>query len=355
MILFVFGTTAEAIKIAPLVIKLESLQSDFTLLSTGQQGNQAETTLRSLGVKSEVKYLIYRKKPISNFGQATRWFLTSSIEILLRSKSRLELSWKTNDFVIIHGDTLSTFLGLIFALRFRKSLAHIEAGLRSYRIFHPFPEEIVRRVVALFSDVNFAPSDDAVLNLQKMRGAIINTQGNTAIDAMSLFDQSNLKESKIPFCLVLLHRTELIHNSRLMKETLQELGLLSRSISVVMVQDYVTEERMRNLVKDFPGVEIVGKQDFYSFQMLLRTSSFVITDSGGLQEECAAIGKPCLIHRIATERSEGIGRNAVLSRWEKGRISNFYSVFHSLEKPVSNQVAQPTSIILESLRQMKAL
>jgi UDP-N-acetylglucosamine 2-epimerase (non-hydrolysing) len=355
MILFVFGTTAEAIKIAPLVLELETLGSEFALLSTGQQGDQAESTLRTFGIKAHVNYLISRSHPISNISEAFLWFLSASMTIIFKSKSRPPIGRTSSVFVVIHGDTLSTFLGLIFALRFRNSVVHIEAGLRSHKIFHPFPEEIVRRSVALFSDVNFAPSDEAMLNLKDKRGISINTYGNTAIDAMARFSHSAQKKPKDPFCLVLLHRTELVRNTKLMKDTLQELGVLSRSISVVMVQDYVSEERMRSLVGEFPGMTVIGKQDFISFQKMLGDSSFVITDSGGVQEECAALGKPCLIHRIATERPDGVGQNALLSNWEKGQIIYFYNNFHSFEYPISNEKSQPTSIILDSLRNLKIL
>ena len=355
MIIFVFGTTAEAIKIAPLVLELETLERDFTLLATGQQGTQPENTLRLFGIKSEVKYLIYRAQPISSISEATLWFLTGFLRIMFGSKARFFTSSNVNDFVIIHGDTLSTFLGLVLSIRFRKYLGHIEAGLRSHRLLHPFPEELVRRIVGSFSNVNFSPSEDAVFNLRHKRGITINTYGNTALDAMSHFNQSTLKESQESFCLVLLHRTELVRNSKLMKQTLQELGVLSKAIPVVMVQDYVSEDRMRNLVKEFPGITIIGKQDFASFQTLLRTSSFVITDSGGLQEECAAIGKPCLVHRIATERSDGLGDNALLSGCEKGQILSFYNNYHSFEKPISVEKLRPTSIIVDSLRELRVL
>jgi UDP-N-acetylglucosamine 2-epimerase (non-hydrolysing) len=302
-----------------------------------------------------VKYLVYRDQPISSISEAAAWFLVSCVKIVFGSKSPVTGTSKNKDFVIVHGDTLSTFLGLTLSIRFRKSLGHIEAGLRSHRIFHPFPEELVRRIVGRFSDLNFAPSDEAMLNLQDKRGVTIHTYGNTTLDAMALFDQSSLRNPKDAFCLVLLHRTELVRNSKLMKETLDEIGMLSKKIPVVMVQDYVSEERMRNLVKHFPEIKIIGKQDFFSFQSLLRTSSFVITDSGGLQEECAAIGKPCLVHRVATERSDGIGVNALLSRCEKGQITDFFNIYRSFERPIEVKKSRPTSIIVDSLRELRVL
>ena len=355
MIFFVFGTTAEAIKIAPLVLEFETLGSQFILLSTGQQGAQPEDTLKALGVNSEVEYLNHRDHPISNISEAASWFLASFVKIVFDSKSIVSGISKNRDFVIVHGDTLSTLLGLVFSIRFRKSLGHIEAGLRSHKVFHPFPEELVRRIVGRFSDMNFAPSDEAIHNLQHAPGISVHTHGNTALDAMALFDQSNMKQPGGPFCLVLLHRTELVRNSKLMRETLEEIGELSEQISVVMVQDYVSEGRMRDLVKQYPGVEIIGKQDFFSFQKLLRTSLFVITDSGGLQEECAAIGKPCLVHRFATERSDGVGANALLSLCERGQIIDFYKNYRSFERPSLSEKLRPTSIILESLKEMKLI
>jgi UDP-N-acetylglucosamine 2-epimerase (non-hydrolysing) len=268
---------------------------------------------------------------------------------MLKSISGGEVAW------VVHGDTLSTLLGTLFALRMRGRLIHVEAGLRSNKVLHPFPEELVRRAVARFSAVNFAPSIDAVANLRRSPGKTILTRGNTAIDAMDLVQDSKNIFYEQPYCLVLLHRTEFVRNSAVMVETLGELVKISKELTVVMVQDFASETLIRKYSSEIGSLVVIEKQSYVAFQNLLNGASFVITDSGGLQEECAILGKPCLVHRKATERIDGLGENAVLSLWKKGAVSDFSSKFKNYERDSRDSYISPTSIIIDELQSLNYL
>lgn len=347
--IFVLGTTAEAIKLAPILLELKRLGVDFRIVNTAQQGRQMEDTLQNFGIDSNLFRLDSRVQPISSVGSAFIWFIRNSLRIIFPTKKFAALFESPNDLVIVHGDTLSTLLGALVSIRFRGVLSHVEAGLRSYKMFHPFPEEIVRRLVSIISRIDFAPSKEAIDNLKGQKALKVLTHGNTSIDAMKLIQTKKSVNLDQEFCLVLLHRTELIRNNRVRSQTLNEIGELSQNIPVIVIQDFVSEDFVRESLSSMPRVTVIEKQDYFAFQELLRGARFVITDSGGLQEECWELGLPCLVHRIATERSDGLGENARLSRWKSGEIPGFYDIFENYKRPRKKQGTSPTEIIIKTL------
>jgi UDP-N-acetylglucosamine 2-epimerase (non-hydrolysing) len=349
LLTFVLGTSAEAIKIAPLVLGLEKSQSSFLLLSTCQQGSFAQDTLADFGILSRASTLGKPSPPIRSIFQALHWFFKKLIRIIFFERKRTYMPNDQKSAIVVHGDTLSTLLGTLIGLRFRVPIIHIEAGLRSNNNLHPFPEELVRKFVSRYSSLNFAPTKKSVDNLSNARGLVVNTDGNTAIDSLRYVQGLSATITSEPYCLVLLHRTELLRSRAVFSQTLIELGAIAKNIKVIFVRDHASQDFGEEISESFPNLVIIGKLDYFLFQEYLQNAQFVITDSGGLQEECAIFGKPCLIHRLATERDDGLGSNAILSYWRKDSLTEFYTRYESYSQASLGFQKSPVQIILKEL------
>jgi UDP-N-acetylglucosamine 2-epimerase (non-hydrolysing) len=205
---------------------------------------------------------------------------------------------------VVQGDTISTLIGGFAAKLTKKKLLHIEAGYRSGRFFSPFPEELTRRIVSKLADVHFAPTEKEFNNLISEKvdpREIVRTYGNTAID--NIFDNSiKTIKSKESFCLVTLHRTELLSNRKELTRTLNALIDVSKVIDVLLVAD----SRLLNFINSnqfvFPhNFTVKEKLNQSMFHQILRQARLVITDSGGVQQEMEILGVPTIIHRKVVE------------------------------------------------------
>lgn len=180
------GTKAQYIKTAPLLRIMQARQLDYVLIDTGQHAEFNQRLRRDLEIK-EPDVLLADGGNIKTVGSAMRWFARQIFMIFFGLKHLGQrVFFKGQGICVIHGDTLSTLIGLVLAKRAGQKVAHIESGLRSYNLFKPFPEEIIRIICMHWSDLLFAPSDWARSNLRKMgiRGDVVNTGQNTSIEAL---------------------------------------------------------------------------------------------------------------------------------------------------------------------------
>lgn len=352
MIFFVLGTTAELIKLAPILSELDSRGVTYTLVLTGQQGSDLDLALNEFLFQGRVIDLAKRDRPLTTKFSALSWFVKCQLLVLCRvvSFGVGDNLGKTKTLVVVHGDTLSTFIGACLAWRFRFPLAHIEAGLRSYDFFNPFPEELIRVFVSRLSAFNFAPTPIAIDNLKAVKGKNILTFGNTAVDAMNIYNPSHdLLGEPTEYCIVLLHRTEFLSNSKVLKASALDISEVSSLLKVKVIVDSITTKYFSSFFRDNHNIQLIQKMGYRNFQKLLHGASFVITDSGGLQEECAEIGKPCLVHRKATERADGLGANARLSDWRAGEMLAFSKNFTVFLTSPPIRKSSPTKVILQEL------
>jgi UDP-N-acetylglucosamine 2-epimerase (non-hydrolysing) len=352
LIFFVLGTTAELIKLSPILSGLDSRRITYTMILTGQQGSDLNHSLNEFSFQGKIVNLVKRDQPLTSKFSALSWFIQCLSNVLWKNVIfDVEANLcKTKTLVVVHGDTLSTFIGAFLARRLRFPLAHVEAGLRSYDFFNPFPEELVRVFVSKFSAYNFAPTPIAIDNLSVAKGKNILTFGNTAVDAMSIYPPSDdLVNEASDYCVVLLHRTEFLSNSKVLKASVADISEVSSSLKVKLVVDSITRRYFLPFFKHNQNIQLIQKMGYREFQKLLHGASFIITDSGGLQEECAEIGKPCLVHRKATERGDGLGTNAVLSDWVAGEMLSFSKNFIAYSTPKTIRESSPTKIILQEL------
>jgi UDP-N-acetylglucosamine 2-epimerase (non-hydrolysing) len=230
------------------------------------------------------------------------------------------------------------------------SSGHVEAGLRSGNWRHPFPEEIDRRIVGRLATFHYAPSDEAAENLRSRRH-VIPTHGNTVIDAV-LDEQLPLgSDAEAPYGVVLLHRFEFISNRALVNSTIAALAEYAPFPVRVLVDAYARDAMIEAIAH--AGAQerllIQDKLEHREFIRLLRGAEFIVTDSGGIQEEAALYGVPTLVHRLATERQEGIGENAVLSLWNDELVASFLSGYRDYRRPIARPSESPSDVIVNDL------
>jgi len=306
--LFVFGTRPEAIKLASVVAELRSRRRfRVQVCLTDQHAELLEQVLRVFRIRPD--YRLNVMKP----GQ-------SLFDVTTRTIGRLEpvLRNARPDIVLVQGDTTSAFAGALAAFYRRIAVAHVEAGLRTYDLSAPFPEELNRRLITPIARFNFAPTGDARKHLLRERvapGSVFVT-GNTVIDALQriarLPEPAALRRRVPdigPFILVTMHRRESfgkpIAGVFAALRRISELAPRFRIIYPVHPNPNVAEPA-RRLLSNCRGIHLLPSLDYVAFVHLLKRCRLVLSDSGGIQEEAPALHKPVLVLRDKTERPEAI-------------------------------------------------
>jgi UDP-N-acetylglucosamine 2-epimerase (non-hydrolysing) len=321
VILVVFGTTGELIKLAPVLLRLDARGHRYLLATTGQQVQQIPGFLEQFGLRQPDVWLARGSGNRDlRFNADIPGWLAMVTRSWLRERRRLGRTLRQGGgrpLVLVHGDTMTTVLGSIMGRSLRTTVAHIEGGLRSYDFRHPFPEELNRKLATAFSRIHYAPGAWAASNLRS--GEIVDTGSNTIRDSLELVSD---EEPSVPvpaarFGIVSLHRFELINNRKLLTETIQVLTDAAKRTPLLFVDHPVTIAALERfgLDRHFDATAFVRvpRLRFFDFVRVERRSAFVVTDSGGSQEESYYLDLPCLVHRLKTERREGLGENAVLS------------------------------------------
>jgi UDP-N-acetylglucosamine 2-epimerase (non-hydrolysing) len=246
---------------------------------------------------------------------------------------------------------MTTSIGAFFARLGFAQLAHIEAGMRSGNWRNPFPEELSRRFVAKLSHVNYAPGEIASQNLKSSKGLTINTHFNTVVDALEIARAKSSNNKSRNFGLVSLHRSELYESEFKLTEIISALSEHSVSHPLIFIDHPVTAQKITEYGLDellsTGNIERIPKLNYWSFISLLGEASYVVTDSGGLQQECSITGQPCLVHRLVTESFEGVGENILLSELDINVVKSFLASTETFECDGLKPSVSPTSIILE--------
>lgn len=356
----VAGTTAELIKLAPVLHGITEQDGSFEIWNTAHHVGSYNATLVDLGLKPADVHLISEEhqRQIVSARQVPAWASRIALTSLRRRRdlrSRLLRDGRP-PLVIVHGDTFTTVLGGLLGRLLRADVAHVEAGMRSGRLLHPFPEEFNRRAVARLVQLHFAPGPREVANLrrERVRGRVVDTGANTAVDALKLMsgNQEPLLPSLDEFGLLTIHRFEMLRNDDAFSATLRTVREASRDLPVVMPAGAIERARIEEL--GLTGLfddrfRLIEKQPYARFVPILTRASFVVTDSGGLQQECGFLGLPCAVHRQATESQHGIGENILLTGLNDGVLRDFLSNWRSYRRPTKLTEFQPSKIILNVL------
>jgi UDP-N-acetylglucosamine 2-epimerase (non-hydrolysing) len=358
MIIVIYGTTGELIKIGPLLGALERRGEPALTLCTGQQVEQIPAMLTSFGLSQPSMWLGQgrRRRDLRVLGDLPAWGAHVGRRFV-RAHAALRgaiAADQRRSLVVVHGDTMTTVLGALMGRSLGIPVAHVEAGLRSGSWLNPFPEELNRHATSRLATIHLAPNAWAVDNLRRanVRGRIVDIGGNTVIDALRDFGQDvpTVAPSE-PYGIASLHRQELLGQPRLLRMTLELLSEAAQRQPLLFVDHPITAAAISGAGLDglLADVHRIPRQPYQAFIALLRRSQFLITDSGGSQEECAALGLPCLVHRRATERLEGLGESVVLSNMDLGVARGFLQEFRTFRRPPLEQASSPTARIVELL------
>lgn len=367
MIVVVYGTTGELIKIMPLLKDVP--REKLITICTYQQPQQLAGLFTAADI-ARPDIAIGQDSQAADLEKISRvpmWFTkvwTGFFKHRRAIKKRLAASGDEKHAIIVHGDTTTTLLGSRMGRLLGVTVVHVEAGLRSFNWRHPFPEELNRIFVSKIARIHFAPGDEPVRNLKKagVKGKIINTRYNTVLDSLRMAQDSKTPlPFKVPktYCLISIHRNELLAQPKELEKILRHIQEFAKNIPIIFLEHPITKERIKSLklghLLRHQNIQLVPKQSYYRFIQLLAKSSCVITDSGGLQEESAYLGIPCLVHRRATERNEGLGENVVLSLYDDNKVTEFCNNYIKYRRPGVSKSISPTKKILATLRQDKYL
>ena len=352
-IVIVIGTRPDAIKLAPLIWKLGS-HFDVKVVSSGQHFELLDQVLRLFKITPDHKLKCMPTRPD---------VLKSSICIQTEFSEILDI--EDPELVIVQGDTVTAYSAAYTAFIHKKPVFHVEAGLRTYRKFAPFPEEIFRELIARLCDFHFAPTKRAAENLirEGVREDRILVTGNTIVDAMIMlkelinktevfnelarYDSISLKLPKKKTVLVTLHRRENIGRPMFeILEAIKELAYIYQDTYFIypMHKNPDVREIAYNVLKERPNNIIVTEPlSYQTFIYVLERSDIILTDSGGVQEEAAAFNKPVLILRDVTERPEiieagfgfitGSSRENIIAKFKEIYAVKFKGVFSINRNP----------------------
>ncbi len=313
-VLSVFGTRPEAIKMAPLMMELAKRPEFVSMCClTGQHRQMLDSVMEIFELKAEYDLNIMEKQQTLS---------TITTKTILGMDQVLEAA--KPDLVLVHGDTSTTFAGALAAFYHQVAVGHVEAGLRTYDMYSPFPEEMNRTLVGDIAKLHFSPTVANAENLRKeaVQGEIFIT-GNTVIDAMKttvrpdfVFENAELNAMDFSQRVITLtcHRRENYGQSMEdIMSAVRELVLKYEDIHVVYPVHLspVVQECARRNLGDLDRVHLIEPLDVEQMHNLMARSYCILTDSGGLQEEAPAMGKPVLVLRKETERPEAIAAGTV--------------------------------------------
>jgi UDP-N-acetylglucosamine 2-epimerase (non-hydrolysing) len=366
MIHFAIGTKAQFIKMAPIMHLLQKSGEPYHLLDLSQHGSLTGKILENFSLSPVTTRLGRPNVSVTTYSQAIAWFSRGAWLALTRQKKLRERLFRDSDgVVLLHGDTLSTLLGMYLAKGAQLTTGLVEAGLSSGRYFDPFPEEWIRRYVSKRMDFLFPPDHRSAewLRQKNMKGRIVPTAYNTGRDAMQIImatpaDSGDRTPAK--YGVATLHRLETISSARRMRRAIRHIISLSESLG--QIKFYMHPPTERSLIRSglmpelvaASKIEIIPLQPYPVFIHSLKQAEFVLTDGGSIQEEASYLNKPCIILRYATERHEGVGRNAALTTWKTEDDSRFLLTAH--KTPDSQTAAAhlaASHTILESLHEFR--
>ena len=306
-IMIVFGTRPEAIKMCPLVKELKTRRNLNTIVCvTGQHREMLDQVLEAFNVVPDYDLSIMKEK---------QTLFDVTINIL--SKMKVVLEEVKPDVVLVHGDTSTTFATALACFYLQIPVGHVEAGLRTYNIYSPYPEEFNRQAVGIVANYNFAPTEISKQNLirEGKNSDTIYVTGNTAIDALRTTVREEYTHEQLEWAkgsrliMITAHRRENLGEPmknmfRAIKRIVDEHPDIKAIYPIHM--NPMVREAANEILGSCNRIRIIEPLDVLDFHNFLSKSYLILTDSGGIQEEAPSLGKPVLVMRDTTERPEGI-------------------------------------------------
>lgn len=306
-ILSVFGTRPEAIKMAPVVKELEAREGVESIVCvTAQHRDMLDQVLKVFKIKPD--YDLNIMKPGQTLTHITAEVLKGIEEVIIKEKP---------DCVLVHGDTTTSMAAALAAFYQQVKVGHVEAGLRTYDKYSPFPEEMNRQIIDCIADYLFAPTKLSKANLEKSmnKNQEIFVTGNTAIDALKETVREDYNDENLDWAkgsrliLVTAHRRENLGEP--MRRIFRAIRRLTENFEdVKVIYPVHLNPKVQSVAKEILGdtdkIKLIKPLDVLDFHNFMERAYIIMSDSGGIQEEAPSLGKPVLVLRDTTERPEGI-------------------------------------------------
>lgn len=334
-VMLVFGTRPEAIKMCPLVNELKRRkQLETVVCVTGQHRQMLDQVLDAFQVEPDYDLSIMKDR--QTLFDVTTNILNKIKEVLEKEKPNV---------VLVHGDTSTTFVTALACFYLQIPVGHVEAGLRTYNIYSPYPEEFNRQAVSIISQFNFAPTELSKNNLLKegKKEETIFVTGNTAIDALKTTVREDYTHPDLEWAsdsrliMITAHRRENLgepmkHMFRAIRRVMDEHPDVKAIYPIHM--NPVVREIADSILGDDERIRIIEPLEVLDFHNFLNRSYMILTDSGGIQEEAPSLGKPVLVMRDTTERPEGIaaGTLKLVGTEEETIYQNFKSLLENKDE-----------------------
>ena len=334
-VMLVFGTRPEAIKMCPLVNELKTRKQLKTVVCvTGQHRQMLDQVLEAFQVEPDYDLSIMKDR--QTLFDVTTNILNKIKEVLEKEKPNV---------VLVHGDTSTTFVTALACFYLQIPVGHVEAGLRTYNIYSPYPEEFNRQAVSVISQFNFAPTELSKNNLLKegKKEETIFVTGNTAIDALKTTVREDYTHPDLEWAsdsrliMITAHRRENLgepmqHMFRAIRRVMDEHPDVKAIYPIHM--NPVVREIADSILGDDERIRIIEPLEVLDFHNFLNRSYMILTDSGGIQEEAPSLGKPVLVMRDTTERPEGIaaGTLKLVGTEEETIYQNFKSLLENKDE-----------------------
>lgn len=334
-VMLVFGTRPEAIKMCPLVNELKTRKELETVVCvTGQHRQMLDQVLEAFQVEPDYDLSIMKDR--QTLFDVTTNILNKIKEVLEKEKPNV---------VLVHGDTSTTFVTALACFYLQIPVGHVEAGLRTYNIYSPYPEEFNRQAVSIISQFNFAPTELSKNNLLKegKKEETIFVTGNTAIDALKTTVREDYTHPDLEWAsdsrliMITAHRRENLgepmkHMFRAIRRVMDEHPDVKAIYPIHM--NPIVREIADSILGDDERIRIIEPLEVLDFHNFLNRSYMILTDSGGIQEEAPSLGKPVLVMRDTTERPEGIaaGTLKLVGTEEETIYQNFKSLLENKDE-----------------------
>jgi UDP-N-acetylglucosamine 2-epimerase (non-hydrolysing) len=350
----VLGTKAQLVKMAPVMVRLRDRDIPYRFVHTGQHQATMSEMLDEFGLKHP-DVVLHRGRDVVSLPQMAVW--TAGILWKCLTRRREIFGEPARGIVLVHGDTLSTLLGALMGKVARLRVGHVESGLRSFRLFDPFPEEITRLLTFRLSDSLYCPGSWALSNVERYGSERVDTGCNTLADSLQLALALKRRRDHVPsepYAIVSLHRYENIFSREGLAGLIDTIEELARDLRLLFILHPPTERQIdrlgfRSRLEANPNIELRPRYTYFDFVTLLEGARYVVTDGGSVQEESSYLGLPCLLMRHATERQEGLGENVVLSNFDADAIRRFAANPEAHRREPVSMRYQPSDRIVDSI------
>ena len=359
-IYFFVGTPAEYIKIAPVIRELRKRKINFKIITSGQSKILFDELKDFTGnIKADIAFNIKAYKlSIPHF---ILWTIRTFVACLNSLQKEFSGVDKSSSYLIVHGDTVSSLMGTFIAKIYRMRLVHIESGLRSFNFLEPFPEEINRFLISHLADIRFCQNKSALDNVKNLRGININTKQNTLIESFwwavrRKTEMNFFKKFKKYYVLYVRRQDHIFFKKEWLVKILEFVVTnANKKINCIFVLHplasvFLSPEKNANLYY------LLGKRLFLfstlpytDFIKVINNAEFAVTDGCTNQEEVYYMGLPFLALRNRTERTEGLGKNVVISKGNKNIIRSFLKSYKKYRRNPVVVKERPSKIIVDYL------